>query len=236
MAKQPWNGFKNAPGYAAWMARKKPLTANRRARWIAAGLCCKCGGKRDSACKTCGACLAQGKREKDARIAAARAGGRCTKCTKRAASDGYATCAECRANIDNAARAEYARARRKILTAEVLAAYGGKCVCCGETEPLFLEIDHIRQDGADHRREITQGATYAWLKRNGFPKDNFRCLCGNCNFARVRNKGECPHETRRREEAAQRLEAAIARGAADGEVETLAAALDALPMATAVAA
>src|SRR6266567_4357200 len=34
------------------------------------------------------------------------------------------------------------------LRREVLAAYGGKCVCCGESHPEFLAIDHVNNDGA----------------------------------------------------------------------------------------
>ena len=41
---------------------------------------------------------------------------------------------------------------------EVFQAYGGyQCACCGETEPMFLTIDHVGNDGADHRRVIANG-------------------------------------------------------------------------------
>src|SRR6266852_8334175 len=43
---------------------------------------------------------------------------------------------------------------REKLRKRVLAAYGGKCVCCGETEDSFLSIDHIDGDGNKHRREL----------------------------------------------------------------------------------
>lgn len=70
----------------------------------------------------------------------------------------------------NAARQ---RARYKTLRAEVIAAYGGKCACCGEDEALFLELDHVQNNGAAHRREIGRGshATYGWVKSKGFPAD-----------------------------------------------------------------
>lgn len=92
------------------------------------------------------------------------------------------------------AASEKQRARYRALRAEVIAAYGGKCSCCDEAEPIFLELDHAKDNGADHRREIGRGshATYKWVKANGFP-DDFRLLCANCNQGRQRNGGVCPH-------------------------------------------
>ena len=79
---------------------------------------------------------------------------------------------------------------------KVINAYGGKCVCCGETEPHFLSIDHIDGGGRAHRREIGNHL-YQWLIKNNFPKDNFQLLCYNCNCAKG-HFGECPHETARK--------------------------------------
>jgi len=89
----------------------------------------------------------------------------------------------------------------------ILDAYGRKCQCpgCDIDIPEFLTIDHIFDDGAQHRRELSTtgndrscvGATfYRWLIRNNFPKDRFQLLCMNCNFAKA--KGGCPH-TRNKE-------------------------------------
>ena len=91
-------------------------------------------------------------------------------------------------------RSREASKRRKIMVrAEVMAAYGGACKCCGEDEDAFLCIDHISNDGAAHRRETGGGGakTYEWLRRNGFP-EGFQVLCHNCNQAKFR-LGECPH-------------------------------------------
>jgi hypothetical protein len=76
------------------------------------------------------------------------------------------------------------------LRAEVLETLGGKCVCCGESEPKFLAIDHINGDGAEHRRKIGKGI-YSWLKKNGYPP-GFQLLCHNCNIAKS-FYGACPH-------------------------------------------
>lgn len=95
-----------------------------------------------------------------------------------------------------------ARERRQSLKHEVMQAYGGKCVCCGETEELLLNIDHIHNDGKAHRETLdnwhgnTARQTYKYLKDNGFPA-GFQCLCFNCNIAKARY-GLCPHEVRRR--------------------------------------
>lgn len=51
------------------------------------------------------------------------------------------------------------QARRRRLRAEVIAAYGGRCACCGEATPEFLSIDHVNNDGAQHRREINGGGS-----------------------------------------------------------------------------
>jgi len=77
-------------------------------------------------------------------------------------------------------------------------AYGGKCACCGETEPAFLTIDHINNDGYTKRLE-GQGVgamLYKDLERRGWPKDEYQLLCMNCNFAKG-HFGSCPHKTKK---------------------------------------
>src|SRR5437867_3805132 len=100
------------------------------------------------------------------------------------------------------ARAIALRSHRKA-KAETIAAYGGQCVCCGEKDIRFLTIDHIKRDGAAHRKSIAathggKGApagmrVWSWLRKRGYPKDNFRILCFNCNCGREVNQGVCPH-------------------------------------------
>lgn len=74
---------------------------------------------------------------------------------------------------------------------EALAAYGDKCGCCGQSAVEFLTIDHMRGDGAAHRREIGRCSLYRWLKTAGYPKDRFQILCYNCNCSRGAY-GYCP--------------------------------------------
>lgn len=95
----------------------------------------------------------------------------------------------CRMMVERLAKAETERNRR--VREECFAAYGGKCMCCGETEKGFLTIDHINRNW----RETGRGAqAYARLRSMGWPKDEYRLLCMNCNWAQ-RQGARCPHET-----------------------------------------
>lgn len=88
--------------------------------------------------------------------------------------------------------------RRQKYKLLVLSHYGGnppKCECCEEKNIKFLTIDHIKNNGYEHRKLIGEGslAMYLWIIRNNFPKE-FRVLCFNCNLGRGINKGICPHK------------------------------------------
>ena len=77
--------------------------------------------------------------------------------------------------------------------------YGKKCACCGEDEPLFLDVDHINNDGHKFRDKKGRRAIrniYQWLVQKNFPQ-GFQILCANCNQAKRRNNGVCPHLSRR---------------------------------------
>ena len=75
-----------------------------------------------------------------------------------------------------------------------------QCNCCGEQEIKFLTIDHINNDGNEHRKVIGIKRTsagqsfYFWLKRNNYPK-GFQILCYNCNCGKAKNNGICPHKS-----------------------------------------
>ena len=97
-----------------------------------------------------------------------------------------------------ARNAERERLRYAAYRQIVLDAYGRECACCGETELLFLEIDHIGNDGHKHRKEIGRSAKALiwWLIQNDFP-DNVQILCANCNQGKKRNNGKCPHKLKK---------------------------------------
>ena len=75
----------------------------------------------------------------------------------------------------------------------------GFCACCEESNLYFLTIDHINNNGAEHKRSIGrphQGGTgmYYWIIKNNFPSD-LQSLCYNCNCAKHHSGlGFCPHE------------------------------------------
>ena len=88
---------------------------------------------------------------------------------------------------------------------EFFARFGEECLCCGEIEPVFLSLDHVQNDGAKKKRELSgnPSSRYAHrsvstyqivldLKRRGWPQEEVQVLCMNCNFAK-RRLGFCPH-------------------------------------------
>jgi hypothetical protein len=90
--------------------------------------------------------------------------------------------------------------RHRLLKLEVIRRYGGKCACCGEREPAFLQIDHKDNQGHKHFRgksknRLTGSRLYCWLRLKGWPKKNFQLLCALCNVAKEMY-GICPHKSR----------------------------------------
>ena len=92
-------------------------------------------------------------------------------------------------------RSRNATYRAKI-RADMLAALGGKCECCGEDKPEFLALDHRNGGGSKERREKannTSGGTYRIARDAGYPTEKYRLLCHNCNSA-IGWYGYCPHQ------------------------------------------
>lgn len=82
------------------------------------------------------------------------------------------------------------------LKKEIIDIYGGQCVCCEEKEITFLTIDHKYGGGNKERKLLSYGRGgthfYSYLKKKGYPKENFQVLCMNCNWgSRYRI---CPHK------------------------------------------
>jgi len=99
-------------------------------------------------------------------------------------------------NKKNPIRAKMVRDRKWAkLRLLILQRIGGKlpkCACCGETNLIFLAIDHIKNTGwRDRKRGLTGSAFYWSLKRKKLLKD-FQILCHNCNWAK--SHGGCPHQ------------------------------------------
>ena len=73
-----------------------------------------------------------------------------------------------------------------------------KCNYCGFDDPRALVIDHINDDGAEHRREISTGGNgrgvggsvlHLWLTKHNYP-DGFQVLCANCNTIKEHERKE----------------------------------------------
>jgi hypothetical protein len=122
-------------------------------------------------------------------------------------SDRYSMCIKCH-NACNKARyeenkesvAERQKRQKRALKYEAMNYYGRVCACCGESNFWFLEVDHIENDGAEHRRKMGDkkwggAAILRWLRKNNWP-EGFQFLCSTCNQAKARY-GRCPHEIRR---------------------------------------
>jgi hypothetical protein len=86
-------------------------------------------------------------------------------------------------------------------------AYGGcRCACCGEASNIdFLTIDHINDNGAEHRRMLSgtkdsRGQAghvfYSYLKRNNYPP-GYQVLCFNCQWGKRLGNGICLHQRNR---------------------------------------
>jgi len=83
-------------------------------------------------------------------------------------------------------RAKYARS----IKIECLQNYGGLKCSCGEEDIVTLTLDHVNDDGSEHRRQTnTKGNNfYHMLRKCGFPQDPpLQVLCLNCQIKK-RNK------------------------------------------------
>jgi hypothetical protein len=164
------------------LIKQRSYYANTRARRKENKQCVNCGRSAKVGQTKCSKCFDVTRAAAKQQRRRLRADGCCFGCRKQSDNPGR-DCSSCCA----ARREQYRQLRN-----EVFAAYGGyRCNCCGESEPDFLQIDHIDGNGGQHRKAIGQGRTYRWLKQNNFPP-GFQVLCANCNFSKG-HYGSCPH-------------------------------------------
>lgn len=177
-------GLKSCGGCAAKHVKEVSAAYKKK---IAAGFC-SCGQEPVPGRSKCERCHARWQHG----VVAKRAAGICYSCTKPARGEGV-LCETC---LSRGAKAgSYTGIYRKRL---VMDHYGGKCACCGEDAIEFLTIDHINNDGAEHRKTVLSHASrngrsvrlYSWLVQEGFPS-GFQVLCMNCNTAKG-FYGRCP--------------------------------------------
>jgi len=111
--------------------------------------------------------------------------GVCNNCGKNKEDAEFKTCKKCR---------EKRRARHINSKKKVMQAYGGKCNCCGDSFIGRLTIDHLNNNGNEHRRQIgSNGGSsfYFYLIRNNYPS-GYQVLCSSCNLCK-HTMGHCPH-------------------------------------------
>lgn len=79
---------------------------------------------------------------------------------------------------------------RKTIKPKLLELMGNACVCCGERDLMFLQIDHVFNDGHKDRKNMKHN-----LKINDYLKiwnetpERLQLLCANCNQAKAKNGG-----------------------------------------------
>ncbi len=76
--------------------------------------------------------------------------------------------------------------KRRALRQEMFEMMGNKCVCCGEKNSIYFQVDHIEND-ADYK-----GVNRPSIQLQDYLKepDRYQLLCANCNYAKRMNKGE----------------------------------------------
>lgn len=138
---------------------------------------------------TCEYCLVRGRKLRNQR----KVNGTCTACSKPARPNRF-TCEVCALrsaeNQKGYVRPNYHTRYRDL----VFDFYGRLCACCGESELLFLSIDHIDGVKLAEDRAPNFYRRLVALIRKGEPRTDLRTLCFNCNSGRARNNGVCPHE------------------------------------------
>ena len=95
---------------------------------------------------------------------------------------------------------KYEKRRRKTL----LNLMGDKCMCCGETDPIYLQFDHVDNDGYLERsptkgRRVGKLTLLTYLEN---PK-KWQLLCANCNWAKHANGGKL-YKPKKRKPSAKR--------------------------------
>lgn len=95
---------------------------------------------------------------------------------------------------------QYTNKQRSKIKKEVLTHYGKneKLLCCWRSCTVhdldMLSLDHVKDDGAEHRRKekgsrisFCGKEIYYWVKRNKYPK-GFQTLCMNHQYKKQRIK------------------------------------------------
>lgn len=76
---------------------------------------------------------------------------------------------------------------------DVLSRFGGRCVCCLESDPDKLVMDHVHGGGSEEKKKYPSRNVYLSLRGKEPDRSKFQVLCQNCNQAKA-SLGTCPHK------------------------------------------
>lgn len=167
--------------------------SKRYTRFKELGVCVRCGKARDigkSRCHTCHtAHLAYQLNAKKKAISA----GLCRYCLTKPIIANKSMCQECLTKHSEHQSDNYAKMRIACIKA-----YGEICSCiyCNERNPKFMQLDHVNNDGAAHKKSMNWnrgGSNYLWAVRNNFP-DRLQLLCANCHQVKTFSGGCTPED------------------------------------------
>ncbi len=177
-----------------YLMEKRARAKEARKKRKADGLCAQCG-KSPPIDGAINCALHEAKRlentqkQKEKSLAAVTSG-KCNRCHKREAARNRRCCHECYAKRARDASPQ-ARDRARIERAKVIALYGGVCACCGENNPKYLQLDHVRDDGHAERkmtkknwREANPEMSSCLRFRGSGPRPDLQLLCANCHGAK----------------------------------------------------
>jgi hypothetical protein len=74
--------------------------------------------------------------------------------------------------------------------AEIFRLEDDKCKCCGETDPIYFQIDHVNNDGGEDRKKNNGISIRISLEKYLKTPERFQLLCANCNIAKHLNGGK----------------------------------------------
>jgi len=83
-------------------------------------------------------------------------------------------------NANKEETSDRARQLRVLKRKKVIEHFGGKCELCGLVDDEVMTVDHIWDDGAEHRKQVKATVVLDWLIKNDYPP-GYRLLCFNCN-------------------------------------------------------
>jgi hypothetical protein len=147
---------------------------------------CFCGADPDPGKTTCASCDQKATAATLNRYHSNIASERCAFCGGELDSSSF-RCNQCLVEHTNRSRIYWQRDREIVISH-----YGSRCICCGESQFEFLDIDHVRNNGSLHRKIVGQHMC-SWIIENNYPTD-LQLLCSNCNHGKAKF-GVCPHIT-----------------------------------------